>query len=64
MSRGVKPLMLDANPPAATASHSFLSELHSGERFVGSPGLGREESDKLQAQREHIAQPNCYSEQR
>lgn len=56
--------MLDANPPAATASHSFLSELHSGERFVGSPGLGREESDKLQAQREHIAQPNCYSEQR
>lgn len=34
--------MLDANPSAATTSHSFLSELSSGERFVGRPGMGWE----------------------
>lgn len=39
--------MLDVNPSAATASHSFHSfpsELHPAERFVGRHGGGREGS--------------------
>lgn len=39
MSRGVKPLMSDANPTAATANHSFLSEMPSrGRGLLAGPG--------------------------
>lgn len=54
--------MLDVNPAVATATashsfHSFPSELHPGERFVGRHRGGREGSHN------NAAQPKSCSEQ-
>lgn len=51
--------MADANPPAAAASHSFLSQPPS--EVCWQDREGGEGSDRLRERREHTAQPERYA---